>query len=92
VNAPLELLTPPEVAAFTRQSLNWVYAHWPELGGVKNGRSVRIPREGILAYWKRQADARERASAAEKTAVARRRRASAATDLRIIQLIDGGAR
>jgi hypothetical protein len=44
----VEIMTPEEVALFTKKSVSWVYKHWHKLGGVKLGGSLFFPNKEDL--------------------------------------------
>lgn len=48
-----ELLTPEEAAKRLRVDRRWVYRHARELGAVRFGRKLRVPRAGVQRFVKR---------------------------------------
>lgn len=52
--ADLEELTPAEVSLLLKLSVDFLYTHRRELGGVKHGRAVRFPVLGLQAYQARK--------------------------------------
>lgn len=84
-----DLLTVPEACAFMRAGRCWIYENAEsELGAVRNGRSIRIPRAGILAYWERKRLEREKAAEREHVEQGQ----SEALDRRILRIVEGGVR
>lgn len=56
-NPELDMLLPSEVALLLRQEISFVYDHRVQLGGFKNGRSVRFPVPGLLSYLRERSGA-----------------------------------
>lgn len=87
-----EMLTVQETAERMRMGVDWVYDNWRALGGVRNGRPIRIPVDGILAYWAKRATAEAEAERAAREAESRTAAAADSIDRRVMRIIQGGSR